>query len=812
VVPVATELATAYISLIPSFRGGTGKIERELGGVGDKAGRKAGSGFSAAFRKTALIAAPVAAGAVVLKQMGDVFAAAAESRKIAALTEQVIRSTGGSAKVTADQVGDLAESLAAKTGVDDELIQSGANVLLTFKNIRDEAGAGNDVFSQTTALANDMSVAMGTDMTSASKQLGKALNNPLKGMSALAKIGVDFSDSQKEQIKGYIASGDLLSAQKIILAEVGTKFGGAAEAAATPLDKLKVTVGNLQEKVGGFLLPVIDKAATAIGQHLPAGIAVARDLFEKIRPTLDTITAQLAAVDWATVFADAKAFLEPIVASFVDLAAAVGQFAVQHWPKVAALFPVIKDVAEFLGPVLATAVGFLADHMDVLGPALVAVAAGFVAIKAGEAGARVWDSVNAGATGAADKIRHLNTNYDKLLKNMKSGATEHADRVKKAFTAIGEKASAAGKALSSAGKRAIELGQSMLKSAAAVVKSTAAWIANKAAMIAGKIAMAATTIATGIATAATAAFNFVMALNPVVLVVIAIVALIAALVLAYHKVDWFRAFVDKAFTAVKDVALFVFDAVRQAVVNVFSFIVDFVTLYVSTYVKVVTFAFQTVRTVIETVLGVVASVVSTVFSGIQTVIGNAVDGAKLIVEVGFAILKALLIDPIVEAKDKASEILDGLTSLFSELPGKLADGLSSLADKIAAPFKAMAQAIRDAWNDTIGGKGFTIPDIPGVPGGGTEFRIPTLHTGGPVTGRSGQEVLRILEAGEWVLSRDEVARIKAAGRSPADGPIGAAGFRVDRLEVTTVANATADEVVQAINAKLGWAHTTRRDR
>ena len=44
-------------------------------------------------------------------------------------------------------------------------------------------------------------------------------------------------------------------AQKIILAEMQVQFAGAAEAAASSLDKLKVLAGNLGEALGGLLLP-----------------------------------------------------------------------------------------------------------------------------------------------------------------------------------------------------------------------------------------------------------------------------------------------------------------------------------------------------------------------------------------------------------------------------------------------------------------------------------------------------------------------------------------------------------------------------
>lgn len=193
------------------------------------------------------------------------FDAAEESAKISRETERVLTTTGASAWTTADQIGALAESTSKLTGADDELIQSGANLLLTFTNVKNSVGEGNDIFDQATGLALDMSTVLGTDMSGASIQLGKALNDPIKGISALSKAGVSFTGEQKEQIKTLTESGDVLGAQKIILAELSKEFGGAAAAAKTPMDELRVKLGNFQEDLGATLVPIISGAADKLG-------------------------------------------------------------------------------------------------------------------------------------------------------------------------------------------------------------------------------------------------------------------------------------------------------------------------------------------------------------------------------------------------------------------------------------------------------------------------------------------------------------------------------------------------------------------
>jgi hypothetical protein len=81
-----------------------------------------------------------------------------------------------------------------KSGVDDEAIKSSENLLLTFTNIRNETGKNNDIFNQATKATLDMSTALGNDLKGSSILVGKALNDPIKGMTALRRVGVSFTD------------------------------------------------------------------------------------------------------------------------------------------------------------------------------------------------------------------------------------------------------------------------------------------------------------------------------------------------------------------------------------------------------------------------------------------------------------------------------------------------------------------------------------------------------------------------------------------------------------------------------------------
>lgn len=252
---------------------------KTLRDVGDEVettgGKLANLGSKISPTVTAAAAAVVAGVGFALK---GAFDAAVESQKISRETERVIQTTGASAWTSADQIGNLADKISGLTGADDELVQSTANMLLTFTNVKNVVGDGNDVFDQATGYALDLATVMGTDASEAAVMLGKALNDPVKGMGKLTKAGVTFDDQQKAQIKTMGESGNILGAQKIILQELGKEFGGAAAAAQTPVDALKVQLGNLQEQIGGALVPVVKKGADAISflvtsfTNLPSGV------------------------------------------------------------------------------------------------------------------------------------------------------------------------------------------------------------------------------------------------------------------------------------------------------------------------------------------------------------------------------------------------------------------------------------------------------------------------------------------------------------------------------------------------------------
>ena len=345
----------AALQIIPSMKGFESKLTsgttgpfRSAGSTGgrlfgDSAGKSITSSVKAHAKTAALAGAAAfsAVGLAAFKLGKDSIAQARESQKVGAITTQVIKSTGGAARVTAAQVGDLSTALSNKAGIDDEVIQRGANMLLTFKGIQNQAGKNNKIFNQSVGVTTDLAAAMAggkggeLDLKAASIQVGKALNDPVKGVTALQKVGVSFTNLQRAQIKALVEGGDAnaamatgliqtstefttllkgqngdlsktvdilthdltpaqkktydmyaegghtLEAQKRILKELNSEFGGTAAAQATMGEKVKVAWGNVEEQLGTALLPLVDKAERAFLKKGVPAIEGWADSFQK---------------------------------------------------------------------------------------------------------------------------------------------------------------------------------------------------------------------------------------------------------------------------------------------------------------------------------------------------------------------------------------------------------------------------------------------------------------------------------------------------------------------------------------------------
>ena len=257
---------------------GAGKAKTELKGVNgaiSKMGKAVGMASAAYFGARGLI-----------NGFSAVIKLAGEQEKAETKLNAVLKSTGGVAGLTATELKKMASSLQDVTTFGDETIINAQSLLLTFTNI------GEDVFPKATETILNMSTAMGTDLQSSTVQLGKALNDPITGISALSRVGVQLTNTQKEQIKSFTEVGDVASAQKVILGELETQFGGLAKATAETMpgaiEQMNNAVGDAGEELGKVLAPVV--IATAKGMKtLAEGVGNVIERFKDFGKEIDAV-------------------------------------------------------------------------------------------------------------------------------------------------------------------------------------------------------------------------------------------------------------------------------------------------------------------------------------------------------------------------------------------------------------------------------------------------------------------------------------------------------------------------------------------
>jgi len=267
-------MATTAAQLQIVVTADTDRAERGLKGVSDETDKadKHTHGFldtlSGYVGGAAIVNAAGAAWTFLKGQVQDSFSAGMEANAVMAQTVAGLKSTHDASGQTAQSIQDLATRIMNLSGIDDDAVQTASNMLLTFTNI------GRSVFPQATQAAADMATKMNGGMIPSAQQmqqqsllLGKALNDPLKGITALTREGVTFSDQQKQQIALMIRHGDVAGAQGVILKELNKEFGGAASAAGAANGGIGILIAkfnNMKETLGQALIPILAKLLTAL--------------------------------------------------------------------------------------------------------------------------------------------------------------------------------------------------------------------------------------------------------------------------------------------------------------------------------------------------------------------------------------------------------------------------------------------------------------------------------------------------------------------------------------------------------------------
>ena len=361
---MATVLGSLLIQLgldSGQFKSGLSQSERELKAATKRIERVGQRMTNIGAKMSVAVTAPILAIAASSAKV------ASEARDAFAQVEASLASMGNGAGRSAEQLKAQGKELQYLSTFDDAEILRGVTAnMLTFGNIAGEQ------FDRAQRAAVDMATKMDTDLKSATIQLGKALNIPSKGLSQLTRVGIDFTQAQKEQIRAMEEAGDMAGAQTIILGELERQFKGSGKAArdAVPGSDITNKWNDFRDTVGETLLVAFERVEPVLTRLM--------DRFANLSPTMQTfvtVSALAAAAlgPLAVVAGSVVQLTAPLIASLTGAGAAAGGASVGFSGLAAAALPIVGPLAAVAG------IGALIyANWDKIAPVLEKVRARFV--------------------------------------------------------------------------------------------------------------------------------------------------------------------------------------------------------------------------------------------------------------------------------------------------------------------------------------------------------------------------------------------------------------------------------------------------
>lgn len=215
------------------------QFDAQLKGV-ERQVRQVASTVARQVSTIASVATGVGAGLLARGMIRETIEAERVTRQLA----QAITTTGRAGRVSVAEVDRFAQSIQRTTTFSDEAVKSLVSMLLPFRNI------GEDVVPRASKAILDFAAFTGKGAVESARLFGRALNDPVKGMSALGRAGVSLNAGTRETIKALAEQGRVAEAQSLLLGELEKSYGGAAAAAR---DSLGGALEALRNRAGDLL-------------------------------------------------------------------------------------------------------------------------------------------------------------------------------------------------------------------------------------------------------------------------------------------------------------------------------------------------------------------------------------------------------------------------------------------------------------------------------------------------------------------------------------------------------------------------------
>lgn len=275
---MTVEIGTAYVAVEANLDGFQKSVSSKMDSLGKSLVSK-GKMLSATL--TAPIAGLFATG------LNEAFEATQVAQKVAA----TLQSTGNGAVVSAAQVDALSDSVGKLVVADNEAVAGTANLILTMTDLTKFGGDADEMLQMATETSYNYAAATGTSAESATKLFSTLMNTPQKAIPKLLKLGV-INEKQAETYKKMIENGKGVAVSQELMTKASERFGGAAEANALPMDKLKIALADFTQILGEMLLPFVQKAI----ETFQSWVEKFQDLSPSVQKVVGVVLGLLAAL------------------------------------------------------------------------------------------------------------------------------------------------------------------------------------------------------------------------------------------------------------------------------------------------------------------------------------------------------------------------------------------------------------------------------------------------------------------------------------------------------------------------------------
>lgn len=740
---MATEIAKAYVQIVPSMKGIQAQLSKSLAPEVEKSGKESGQKMGNALAGGLKSAA---------SSIGKAFTAAAKAAAVgfgaaaAAVTAGFGAAESAVAAVGKSALNAYADYEQLVGGVETLFGNASDKVLQNANRAFQTAGlSANEYMETVTSFSASLLQSVGkdtkkaaeyadqalVDMSDNANKMGSNMQDIQNAYQGFAKQNYTMLDNlklgyggTKEEMERLIADAnkvkqangemadlsidsfaDITEAIHIVQTEMGITGTTAKEASTTiqgsvgmmkaSWKNLLVGVADDTQDFGGLMDNFVASVGIAAKNILPrvetilGGIG---SLVEGLAPVVAQAVPQLVITILPSMASAAASLLQAFAGSLVELAPALLQSALSGIQTILVsglnvpqgLADNIMHVFDNAVAAIETVWGAVKDAIGTIGNALSNAEIDWGGIWDGIADAvSVTGDIIAGVcTAIGDAVVYVGGIVGTALLAVGDQLGWLVEQAQTDGTAINAAWTAVKDAISSALGVLGDFMSWLTSGSAGAAAFQAAIVGIVTAITAYNAIMGVQQAITTAVTAAQAALNLVMDANPIMLVVMAVAALVAGLVYLWNTNEGFRETVTTAWEAIKEA----FSTAIDAICGFFSNLAATASSIWNSITTTISNAVNTVSTTVSNVFNAVKTTVSNIWTGIKTTISNVVNGIKTTVSNVFNAVKTAIENPIKAAKETVTSIFNAIKKGIETPINAARDAVRNAIDKIKGFF------------------------------------------------------------------------------------------------------------------------------